>query len=519
MTKVGTCVDLRRREALALACFGLWAIAPVLVLLVRAADAHGAFTGAFAPLSGADPLRYLAWIRDAGGHGLIANRAAGAASDHVYLHPMFLLSGLVWRLGVDLRLSYLAWFPFVIAVVGGGYLAFARRLATAESVPATLAVALLSLSVFAPLLDYSHLVTATEASHLIDIAGPLSTFWWTWGYLPSALAIGLMPCYLLLLERRLNRSTAGTASRRDAIFTSGVAALSAWLSPWSGLTLLLVTLGLAIWQHRFRRLVIPALALGAPLAYYAALARYSAAWHLTSIQALGVPSHYVVALVIVLLPLAALALPGAMTPTRGEPAQQAVRLWPVAALVLFVLMPSGDRAPVLGGLTLPLAMLAAQGWQRLRLRPGWGAAAVLVMSVPGMFYAAHTFRDYVQDHYVPYTTTRNEESALHYVATVSRARPVLATPYIAHLVPSQLDAGASRGYDSAGASLLAPERTLAVVFAGGAGAQQVRQVLAREQVSILLTDCRAGHAALSRQLGELGFIRHAFGCATVYTRG
>ena len=35
---------------------------------------------------------------------------------HDYLHPMYLISGLLWRLGVSVQVAYLIWKPVAIAI-------------------------------------------------------------------------------------------------------------------------------------------------------------------------------------------------------------------------------------------------------------------------------------------------------------------------------------------------------------------------------------------------------------------
>src|SRR5207249_859932 len=108
-----------------------------------------------------------------------------------------------------------------------------------------------------------------------------------WGYLPATLALGLAALYVLGLERVVV-SVASGAPLRYAIWTAAAGIAVAWLQPWEGLTLLVVTVALAAWDRFDRRhvlLVIPAAGVLLPLVYYAMLARRDPAWGLGQLQA------------------------------------------------------------------------------------------------------------------------------------------------------------------------------------------------------------------------------------------
>ena len=71
-----------------------------------------------------DQMQYLAWVREAGDSLLISNTFDVAGSANDFLHPMFLLSGLVHRLtGLEVTASYLLWLPVALSLTifaGGG---------------------------------------------------------------------------------------------------------------------------------------------------------------------------------------------------------------------------------------------------------------------------------------------------------------------------------------------------------------------------------------------------------------
>jgi len=87
-----------------------WAFAPVVVLVVESLRHGYTLTGADGPIPG-DQLQYLAWVRDAGEHGLAANLFELRPSGHVFVHPMFTPSGLANRLGLPIPVAYWLWKP------------------------------------------------------------------------------------------------------------------------------------------------------------------------------------------------------------------------------------------------------------------------------------------------------------------------------------------------------------------------------------------------------------------------
>src|SRR5438874_6414715 len=89
------------------------------------------YTGADGPYA-ADTLQYLAWARDSGSHVLAANRFDLAPAGHVFMHPLFGISGLLWKAGVSLQLAYLLWKPIAVAALGIATVLYARRMLPAR---------------------------------------------------------------------------------------------------------------------------------------------------------------------------------------------------------------------------------------------------------------------------------------------------------------------------------------------------------------------------------------------------
>src|SRR5204863_5783551 len=105
----------------------LWGVVP-LVFLANRARGHGAiFTGAAGPFP-ADQLQYMAWIRYASRHLLAADLFTLHGAGHIFLHPMFAVSGGLVRLGIGIRAAYLLWLPVAIAVLIGGVWAYVARM-------------------------------------------------------------------------------------------------------------------------------------------------------------------------------------------------------------------------------------------------------------------------------------------------------------------------------------------------------------------------------------------------------
>src|SRR4051812_29607371 len=80
----------REPETWLLAALVIWALVPFGLLI----GPHGVFNGS-GGLQVADHMQHMAFIRDAGEHGLISSRFGLAPDPHIFLHPLFLASGLL----------------------------------------------------------------------------------------------------------------------------------------------------------------------------------------------------------------------------------------------------------------------------------------------------------------------------------------------------------------------------------------------------------------------------------------
>ena len=114
-----------RAEIVLLVALLAWAVFPIVLLVVHAGQIHARFTGADGLIGadgvlGADQLQYLAWARDAGAHGLASDLFTLAPSGHVYLEPLFTITGALRRLGLSLQLAYLLWKPIAAVALFAG---------------------------------------------------------------------------------------------------------------------------------------------------------------------------------------------------------------------------------------------------------------------------------------------------------------------------------------------------------------------------------------------------------------
>jgi hypothetical protein len=477
---------------------GAWSVATLAFVLAHAVASGLVFVGPNGAYFPIDQLRYLAWIREAGTHGLIADPFRAGAS-HLYLNPVFLISGLLWRMGLSVQAAYLIWTPIAVGVLTWGYARFTGAFLSGRQRAAALAVAVLFLSPLVPLFDYGGIVDATGAYYLVTIAGHGAAYWQEWGYLSTVIALGLMPLCALRAEVVLN----GRRGARDVIAPAVAALLVGWLNPWGGIELVLVLSALVAWR-RFppgsARVGLVALAAGAPLVYYAVIAGADAAWSLAQLRASGNAPLLWPLLVDYgpLLLLAVLAL------RRTAPRDQLLILWPAAAFIVYCALTRNARGSALEGVTLPLAILAVRGWRHLRAPPALSYVALFLAIVPGAIYSAHTFHDTFYDHEVPFALARGEQRAMDAVERL--AGNVLSTGYLAPAVPAL---AGHAGHVTAGSDDL---------FDGRVSAADADRLVAARRIGLVISDCLPGRTDLLPALRPLGFSATRYGCATLYRR-
>jgi hypothetical protein len=504
-------------EAGVLIALMLWSLLPLAILFVSldgglSIGSGGVFTGADFP-DVIDQLQYLSWIRDAGDHALLSNRFDLVADPHLFLHPAYALSGLAWRLGVSLQLALIAWRPVWVLALFVGYTAYVRRLV--EPRPwvraATLFLALFMVTVATPLVQWLDLGNSTLRFGT-KVMG-LEMFPGDYVVGASALAIGLMPLFLLGVECLLDpsRRRPGRSTGWYAGLTAGAGVLVSWLHPWQGLTLLVLVVGVTAWGGmwaRARLLILPVLGTLAPLLYYQVLSHTHSAW-----QTVSRPNgfaHFGAWFFLAVLPPVLLALPG--IPGRSLDVQQRLlRLWPLAALVVYLGLQRSWIYHAFVGLSLPLAILAVNGWRRRRLPVPVGLVLIVLFTLPGAAFYLQQVRGQGEQHFL----ASDEARALDYLARRPGAGGVLAREPLASAVPAFSGRRTWVGHPTWTPAYLARVPVADALVSGRLSPAQAQGFLHAIGARFVLRDCGARHDLGPLLGGELMGVRR-FGCAVVY---
>jgi hypothetical protein len=517
-------------EMVLLAGLTVWALFPLVLLLVHAGQLHARFTGADGLIGadgvlGADQLQYLAWARDAGAHGgLASDLFSFSQGGHVYLQPLFAITGALYRLGVSLPLAYLLWKPLGILALGLAAVAWARRF-FGDQLAARAAAVTISLFLCTPLAalySWTQWASSSFRFSLYLLGDELLAADKLWGYVASALGLALVPVALLATERALTpgggTSAAPGARRRTAgplILAAVSSLLASWLHPWQGITLGLIYVGLAVLRRLrgWAALAVPAIGAGLPLLYYYLLSHHDSAWKLAG-------QHEVIARLpaIVLLagfgPLVLIAACGVRRP-NGELIEQALLLWVAGCVVTY--FANDSFAPhALQGLSLPFAILAVRGWRRLHLPAVLGVAAVALITVPGLVFDARKFvRTTNSPKLVQYYLPQSDAQALDWVTEHGPPGGILAPTPFAAVVPSQTGRPVWVGHGYWSEDYPEQAREADRLFGGRMSATASRAFVSSTRATILVSDCR--HPAdLTRRLGSQVGAVHRFGCARVY---
>ena len=259
-----------------------------------------------------------------------------------------------------------------------------------------------------------------------------------------------------------------------------------------------------------------------PLAYYAVLGKVDPSWSIDN----SVDSFLDPPWSAILISIAPLALPAPLA-YRVRPASfqdVVVRVWPVAALVLYWLLSSpfpGRFAPhALRGLSIPLAVLAVTGIGSLGLRPSraWTAAAVAaiaILLVPGTLDRLDDFRQNASRDAGPYFLQQGERDALDYLDSNPTPGSVLAPVTMGQLIPSETGRRTNVGNIFWTPDFLRRRLFTDIVFRGRLDAHGTRQVVRASGSRFLMSGCE-DYADLSKLIGPLLQSVHRFGCATVY---
>jgi hypothetical protein len=515
----------------------VWAFFPVVMLLIYVAGHGGVLTGA----NGSDTfdqMQYLAWIRDEGSHLLASNLWQVGGTPHDYLHPMYVVSGLLWRLGLSVQLAYLVWKPVAVLVLFVGFAAYVRHLLPAKrsQQAAALFLGLFYLSPVYALAQWTgHLTDAHRYAVLLatdDADSALNL----WGFEHAAIAIGLMPAFLIATERALaaahgpSRRPWSALGTRWSALAAVAGALVSWLHPWQGV-MLVVVVGLLFLlappRRRFIALVVPVTATLLPLAYGLALSHFDASWHTFSARTIGVDTAPWWALIASFGPLVLFAAFAVRRPRDDR--SWMLALWLVACAGVYFLLPQFPPH-ALSGVTLPLSVLAVQGWQRVaarvpaprRLVAALALAGVLVMTVPAAVYHATASLDYYHSDVAGAFARQlvwlsdDQAAALSYLSRTPQPGAVLAPWLLSMSVPGLTGRQAFAGHGMWQPSANVTEATafFSPSINDPTGAFR-RAILRHTRVRFVLADCSAP-ASLARAIAPIASLVVRFGCVTVY---
>ena len=491
-------------------------------LLVRVWVKGGVVTGADGYLV-VDPLQYLNWLRQAGDHGLVRNLYDIAPSPRSFLHPGVLLAGLAHRAGLGLVASYMLFKPVAIAALFAGALLYTRRFfSRRDDRRLALVLALFACSPIAALVGWGNLGSEFRQFQFDLITGEAWTGSYLWGYLFTAIAVGIMPLGLLAYERGRRRG-----GIKWVLWAAVAALFAGWLQPWQGATfagLLIVAEVLLCVLRRerppFLRAAVVLVAAAAPLVYYALLSRLDDAWTLAGdANAAGVFGGR--AWLAVVLGVGLLAIPAAFAYRRvpREFGHLALRAWPIVVLVVYVLPVGTFPYHAFQGLTLPLVVLGVLAWrQHLRNRalPLWPALAVaFLLIVPGTAYRVDNIRKAVAVGRQPHFLTDGEHDALTALSRDKRPGGVLTPVYMGLLVPAYTRRETWVGAGSWSPDFNARQQDTENLFDGRLSPAQAQALVQRSGARFLLSDCH-GRADITRTVAGFTDPPQRYGCATVW---
>jgi hypothetical protein len=509
---------LDRFELAALAVFAalsLWVLSLDLFQVV----AHGRVWTGTDGFYLVDQMQYLAWIRGASHHLLASNLFVLRDTPRDYFQPAVAISGVIAALGVAPWLALLLWKPVAVVSAFYGVRGYARR--SLQGLWARRTALVLGLFFGSFTVIYGSL----------GVLGDVLPAFLSWGYTFGLLALAAMLFALLSYDRARRRPPAIAGARRALAWAPAVlGALASSLHPWQGELLILIILGSELILRRGDRLaprpvLLPAftvLVTAIPLAYYAILGRADLSWRLARVA-----SKHSFSLLSILLALAPLLLP-ALLAYRDRPRSflpAATRLWPVAALVIYLVSATSFSATPLHafeGVTIPLSILAIEGLRRLRLErlPARRALAVLAVAaatIPATVWLLHSSKQVV----APSPGNANfidadEHKALQYLAHDRRPGGVLTRFYLGVVVPAETGRRTFVGSCLWSQPNCAPRAEIAqLLFDGSLSPELTRGFVAQTGARFVLDDCQTT-ADIDSLLAPLTESVHRFGCATVY---
>ena len=513
----------------ATAAFAAAVVVPLLLTGNRASGADGVYA--------VDQFQYLAWARLFSEHWLIGNPFDMAPDTRVFLHPGFLISGLVHRVtGLPLVASYsYLWKAVSVLVVFFGARLYSRRLL--EPVwpqRLGLVLAIFVVSPWSALMKWAGIGAPKNWVNLDFVTGEMSAITHLQGYPMTAIATFGMVFVLLGLER-------ARSSRRqwELVLASLGALIVAWLQPWQGAELILIVGLVEAWRWGVQRikpsltLALPVIAAILPMAWFWHLSRSDPAWKLVqkANAELDNPlwSFPLWAVALALLPLA-LSVAFAYRARGNDWQGIAVRVWPVAVLLVYLAPVGTFQFHAVQGLCIPVAMLAVQGATKYRPtglpapRAIVVAPLVALLVAPGLIYRADGIRQSVDRGDQVWWLKAGDSKALDFLQSNPVQGGVLTDSSFGSLVPAFTGREVYAGNFSwtpnyTAKSFLADGLLSGQSLAGKLTPAQAQTFLRSTGVRFVLRPCGnrgLSHAELEQLIGPMVKQSLQFGCANVF---
>jgi len=491
-----------------------------------------------------DQLQYLAWIRSASEHFLIADMYVLHHTAADYLQPAIVISAGLTLAGVAPWLALLLWKPVAVLASFSAIRAYAHRsLRSRWQRHVALALGLFYGSIT---LLYGHWT----------VIGDMFPGFLSWGYPFSLLALAAVIYALLSYER-------ARALGRLTVAPALLALTAGLMHPWNDETFALIVLGAELVALRAGRpdrrratlALVTLIGAAAPLLYFLALGSLDPMWALARRA-----SHHswpLAPTLLVIAPLAPLValgyagrdrrlrpdggnVAGARAETRDSRGMwwTMVRLWPAATLVIYGISESSAFATPLHawqGITVPLGVLAARGAGEVRARlqgarasGTLGAAGMRIVALVGWFALLAVCVPATADElatapslmrpqpFNPNFIRPSESAALQYLATDRTPGGVLTRYYLGELVPERTGRRSYAGdcmWSQPGC--VWRNRHARNLLDGYMHAAKARAFVAGTGARFVLADCGSS-PSLPRLLGPLVVSTRRFGCAAVY---
>jgi hypothetical protein len=265
-------------------------------------------------------------------------------------------------------------------------------------------------------------------------------------------------------------------------------------------------------QKRYRALLLPLAATGAPLLYFKILTWTDAAWEIAS-QTSAYPHLPLLPLALGIGPLLLFSLLGLPRRFPGSDRERMLLLWPVAALIVYVV---NEQFPphAFNGLSLPLAILAVRGWSRLRLPALAGVAALAIAIVPAMTDPIEPLRRAVQFGGPLYLLTDDQYAAMKYMEGLPEGG-VLGRPQLSVVVPGFTGLPVWAGHDKWTPDGDARGAEADALFAGGLSDWKALTLVGRTGAAYAIADCDSGRA-VKGLLQRVSSRASRFGCVRVF---